>query len=183
MLHPVRAAAAVASVLVLGAAGVAAGVSSDPATAKRGPRATAQLRGADGALLGTVRFSERRGTTQVDVRGVSLPPGFHGFHVHDVGVCEAPTFTSAGGHYVGGGGANHAEHAGDLPVLLVRRNGGANTSIWTDRFRVGEIRGKAVIVHAAADNYANIPPRYGTPDADTLSAGDSGGRIACGVIR
>ena len=43
--------------------------------------------------------------------------------------------------------------------------------------------GSALIVHAGPDNFANIPPRYGTPDADTLATGDSGARAACGVVR
>jgi Cu-Zn family superoxide dismutase len=56
----------------------------------------------------------------------------------------------------------------------------------TDRFTIRQLRdadGSAVMVHAAADNFANIPPRYGTPDDETKNTGDAGARAACGVIR
>ena len=56
----------------------------------------------------------------------------------------------------------------------------------TDRFSLDELRdadGTAVMIHSGPDNFANIPPRYGTPDQETLNTGDSGTRVACGVVR
>ncbi len=115
-----------------------------------------------------------------------LPPGFHGFHLHTTGRCDRPSFTSAGGHF-NPTGANHPEHAGDMPVLHVNADGTATAAFLTDRFGVEQLfdaDGSAIIVHAAPDNYANIPPERYDPDPDeaTLSTGDAGGRIACGVV-
>ena len=94
--------------------------------------ATATLQAADAAgvltPIGTVSFQQGNGavTVRVDVRANSvLKPGFHGTHVHDVGSCVGPAFTSAAGHY-NPAGASHGAHAGDLPVLLVQPDGSAH---------------------------------------------------------
>jgi superoxide dismutase, Cu-Zn family len=169
-------AAALASVLVTQAAGVGGD--------GRGS-AIAVLRDTAGKQVGEVELVSDGASVHLSVVASGLPGGFHGFHVHGVGRCEAP-FTTAGGHF-NPGGANHAEHAGDMPVVYVQKDGRARASFTTDRFGVSELfdeDGSAVIVHAMADNYANIPARYAPagPDAATLATGDSGGRIACGVI-
>lgn len=155
----------------------------------------------DGEPTGTVVLTEGAdeageptGTLTVEASVQGLTPGFAGFHIHESGVCEpdAPDgpFATAGGHYVGGGG-EHPDHDGDLPVLLVRGDGAADLTAVTDRFTLDELRaeGTALIVHSDPDNYANIPERYLStefdvrgPDPITLSAGDSGSRVACGVI-
>ena len=70
-------------------------------------------------------------------------------------------------------------------MLLVKADGTAEVTEQTDRFTVDQLfdgDGSAVIVHANADNYANIPAVYGTPNATTLATGDAGARFACGVI-
>ena len=136
--------------------------------------------------IGTARFVQLgQDTVTVQVRVRHLPPGFHGFHLHAVGECVAP-FASAGGHF-DRGSHHHGHHSGDLPVLLVQDDGTANALFTTDRFDVADLfdaNGSALMIHAEPDNYANIPLRYATtgPDAMTLSTGDSGGRIACGVV-
>ena len=124
----------------------------------------------------------------------SLTPGFHGFHVHTTGLCEANAaagpFTTAGGHLTGGS-TSHGDHAGDLPSLLVLANGSGYLSFVTDRFTLAQLAdadGSAVMVHAGRDNFANIPTRYTAagvpgPDAATLGTGDAGSRAACGVVR
>jgi Cu-Zn family superoxide dismutase len=126
-----------------------------------------------------------QGNVVIDVSVHDLPPGFHGFHVHAVGECTPPSFTSAGGHF-DYDSHTHGDHSGDFPVLLVGADGTANARFNTDRFTVADLfdsDGSALIIHAGPDNYANIPPRYvSAPDATTLATGDSGGRIACGVI-
>jgi superoxide dismutase, Cu-Zn family len=148
--------------------------------------ASATVVDADGTELGTTTFTDRGGVVEVRASLAGLPPGgFHGFHVHTVGAC-APDFAAAGGHFDPGGDP-HGAHAGDLPVLLVRGDGRADVSVVTDRMAVGglvEGDGTAVIVHALPDNYANIPERYAPagPDAATLATGDSGARLACGVV-
>jgi len=145
--------------------------------------ASASLIASSGDPRGTVRFLQSdRGTVTVEVRARNLPPGFHGFHVHAVGRCDPPDFTSAGGHFEAPGQV-HGGHAGDLPSLYVRETGYGRLTFSIDRFTVEQVRGRAIMVHALGDNYANIPSRYGGPDEETLETGDSGGRIACGVIR
>jgi Cu-Zn family superoxide dismutase len=148
------------------------------------------LRDAAGADIGFVKLSKQG--RKVIVRGEvsGLTPGFHGFHVHSVGQCVAP-FTSAGGHY-NPGGTGHGAHAGDMPSLLVLADGTAQAQFASDRFAIDELfdaDGSAIIVHAAADNFANIPTRYQSttegvfgPDSATLGTGDAGARVACGVV-
>jgi Cu-Zn family superoxide dismutase len=148
------------------------------------------LRGVDNAVLG--RVTMRQSGDTIVVRGWvrSLTPGFHGFHVHTTGKCEAPGFTTAGGHYTGGSSTNHGDHAGDMPSLLVTAEGKAYLEFVTDRFTLDDLRdadGSAVMVHGGRDNFANIPSRYlaggvAGPDATTLATGDAGARVACGVI-
>lgn len=147
--------------------------------------AEAKLYDTVGNQVGKARLTqEGSGNVAVHVHVHDLPPGFHGFHVHAVGECSAP-FTSAGGHF-DLNGHTHRDHSGDLPVLLVGTDGTAHAKYKTDRFAVADLfdgDGSAFIIHAAPDNYANIPERYAAaPDATTLATGDSGARIACGVI-
>jgi Cu-Zn family superoxide dismutase len=151
------------------------------------PRARlVHLHDAEGNDVGTVRLAAI-GTSLVRVRVAArgLPAGFHGFHIHAVGLCEPP-FTSAGGH-LNTEGASHPGHDGDMPVLYVTEDGTGRSDFITDRFTIATLfdaDGSAVIVHAKPDNYANIPTdRYDPdPDAMTLATGDAGPRIACGVI-
>lgn len=119
----------------------------------------------------------------------NLEPGFHGFHIHETGLCEVTdegVFVTAGGHFDHAGANNdHGDHAGDLPVLLAGADGLAAQALLVDSFSLDELidaDGSSLIIHAGADNFANIPERYGGPDAETLKAGDSGPRVACGVI-
>lgn len=70
-------------------------------------------------------------------------------------------------------------------MLYVNSDGTGELTVLTDRFTLDELMdedGSAVLVHENPDNFANIPERYGGPDAETLKAGDSGARIACGVV-
>jgi Cu-Zn family superoxide dismutase len=156
-----------------------------------GREAKAMLRDVSGTVLGVVHLSaEADGKILVRVSASGLAAGFHGFHIHTVGICDATGgFVSAGGHF-NPDGATHPTHAGDQPVLLVNADGTAVARFETDRYTVDQLfdaDGSAFIVHAAADNYANIPTRYSAagvpgPDATTLATGDAGGRSACGVI-
>jgi Cu-Zn family superoxide dismutase len=139
---------------------------------------------------------QQTSNTRLTVSGQlsGLTPGFHGFHIHAVGICDPAVgpFTSAGPH-LNPGGTGHGTHAGDLPSLLVGRNGVTRQSIQTDAVTLAQILdadGGAIIVHAAPDNFAHIPTRYvspdgpatGGPDAATLGTGDAGARFGCGVI-
>jgi superoxide dismutase, Cu-Zn family len=142
---------------------------------------------AGGGHVGNAVLTTTNGGVQVDITVHGLTPGFHGFHVHSIGVCDGTTgFTSAGGHF-NPGGDQHPHHAADFPVLLVQEDGIGEAHFYTDRFAVGDLfdaDGSALIIHAGPDNYANVPTRYaaGGPDATTLGTGDAGGRAACGLI-
>ena len=149
------------------------------------PGARADLANAQGQPVGEVTFTERAGKVVVEGNLSGLSPGFHGFHVHAVGKCDAP-FTSAGGHMTVGT-QDHPAHAGDQPVVLVAADGTAETRFATDRYKLNDLLppgGRAIIVHASADNYGNVPSRYAPAiDQMTKDTGDAGGRLACGVIR
>ncbi len=150
---------------------------------------------AEGASVGTVTLTPEGNSVRVRAELEGLQPGFHGFHIHDVGLCEpgAPDgpFTTAKGHYVGEGGG-HGDHDGDMPSLYVRDDGTASMTVTLDTFTVEELTagdGAAVMVHASSDNFANIPNRYTAaggaapgPDQMTTSTGDAGARVACGVV-
>jgi superoxide dismutase, Cu-Zn family len=208
----------IAAALLALTAGSAVGQDED------GARALAELQDENGDRVGVVRWTDAGDAVRVEASVEGLPPGFHGFHVHAVGEC-VPPFTSAGGH-LNPDEAGHPEHVGDMPVLLVNSDGTGEGSFVTDRYTLGDIIGAALIIHAAPDNYGNIPDRYFTlaptpapgetpvpgtngandspaagaapspgtaeaspegayvsgPDEATLSTGDAGPRIACGVI-
>jgi Cu-Zn family superoxide dismutase len=160
----------------------------------------AHLQNQDGADVGTVTFTQLPGRVQVDVDVAGLPQGFHGFHVHSNGVCNASDqFTSAGGHLdlgtgdmtmVMGSGQSmpmDGGHAGDMTNLYVTRDGTGSLHFVLDRFSVSDLLsngGRAVIVHGGPDNFRNIPDRYGvTIDQATMDTGDAGPRLACGVVQ
>lgn len=140
------------------------------------PVARAALRGdtAHPQIAGEVLFSPYGQGTLVVVRALGLPPSrFLGFHIHETGACDpdgATPFSSAGGHY-NPQSTPHPSHAGDLPPLLTSASGVAMEAVYTDRFRPTDVIGKAVMVHGMADDFRSQP------------AGDSGMRIACGVIQ
>jgi superoxide dismutase, Cu-Zn family len=169
-----------------------------------GEKLTADLRLADGTSVATADIEFANGYATVTVRTTApgeLAPGFHGLHIHSVGKCEAasvaPTggapadFNSAGGHFQAAGHAGHPA-SGDLTSLQVREDGSAMLVTTTDAFTAEDLLGgakTAIIIHEKSDNFANIPPeRYQQvngappPDETTLSTGDAGRRVACGVI-
>ena len=157
---------------------------------------SARLADPDGKKVGNVEIEEDDGATKISVRVNGLSAGYHGFHVHTTGKCEADSaapddpsktgdFLSAGGHLNPDDSA-HGEHLGDLPALLVNEDGTADLE-FTGPFTLDDLRdedGSAVMIHADPDNYANVPERYAPegPDEDTTKTGDAGGRIACAVI-
>jgi Cu-Zn family superoxide dismutase len=162
------------------------------------------IKAADGAEVATATFEFSTGYATVTVQTTGtgkLAPGFHGLHIHSVGLCEAnsvaPTggapgdFNSAGGHFQVPGNSGHPA-SGDLSSLQVRQDGSAMLVTTTDAFTEDDLLAGAktsIVIHENADNFANIPPeRYnqvnGTPgpDATTMATGDAGKRVACGVI-
>lgn len=184
---------AVTGLLVGGAALAAGADESDRLPPVPGEGAHARLHDRDGDVVGSVRMTQtvdEKVMVRARVHDIEPAGDFHGFHIHQTGECDPP-FDSAGGHY-NPDSADHGQHAGDLPVLAVNEDGTARARFTTDRFTVAELfddDGSAVIVHEGRDNYANIPARYHSeqadepgPDQDTLSAGDAGDRFACGVV-
>jgi Cu-Zn family superoxide dismutase len=143
---------------------------------------------ADGTEVGVIVLHPvPRGRMLITVNLWNISEGFHGFHIHEVGRCEVNdegNFITAGGHF-DMGTHTHGDHAGDLPLLEAGSDGRAYISFHTPRFSIEDLQdmdGSTFIVHANPDNFANIPDRYGTTDETTLSNGDAGARIACGVI-
>ncbi|MGH2944937.1 MAG: superoxide dismutase family protein [Solirubrobacteraceae bacterium] len=188
-MHRFRRILVLLGLLTLGAATVAfagPGRGDDDRRGHRGDRAAATLVNAEGERVGRAWFRERGrdGSVFVFAQVQDLPPGFHGFHIHTTGACE-PDFGAAGGHF-NPAGADHGDHAGDQPTLLVMEDGTGVLAFATDRYSIDDLRdddGSAVMVHELADNYANIPERYGGPDEETLATGDAGSRLACGEVR
>ncbi|MET0909989.1 MAG: superoxide dismutase family protein [Ilumatobacteraceae bacterium] len=184
---------------------VAAGLAGAVAIATAGGSASgggwegvAVLRDVAGNKVGKVKFEgDHDGTVvKVNVEGVTVGlDGYHGLHLHandTAGPCDpaapAGPFTNVGGHW-NPTMLDHGSHAGDLPSLQVLLDGSGSARSVTGRFDPGDIGGRAVILHAGPDNFANVPVRYVTgeppvpgPDAATKGTGDSGGRIACGII-
>lgn len=144
-------------------------------------RATATLSPTAGnSAKGTVTFVQQGAKVTMTARVTGLTPGPHGFHVHEKGDCSAPDATSAGGHFNPTNqphGEPHAaeHHAGDMPMLVADANGNATLTAELSPMAVGrgttDIVGKAVVVHAGADDFKSQP------------AGNSGARVACGVIQ
>jgi Cu-Zn family superoxide dismutase len=161
--------------LTVGASVVAAAAPSD-VSALRSAKASVTLHDAHGAVVGWAKLHEDgRGRVHVNVHVTGLTAGAHGIHVHAVGSCIAP-FASAGPHH-NPTGAKHGEHAGDLPNLVVGANGKGHLNTKTARFTltggpttVFDGNGSALVIHAAADDHVTDP------------AGNSGARIACGVV-
>jgi Cu/Zn superoxide dismutase len=163
-----------------------------------GLRAHADLRGE--GITGTVELREVDAQTagahdmkfMTGMKGVALTvtvtgltPGAHGFHIHEVGQCEAP-FTGAGGHFDPGPrglsdpDANHPFHMGDLPNLVADANGRATLTVVTTRVTLGpgpvsvfDADGTAIIIHANPDQGVTGESKSG------LSGGP---RAACGVV-
>ena len=134
-----------------------------------------------GADVGMVMLSQQGSGVQMQVMLKGLPAGEHGIHVHAVGTCTPPDFTSAGGH-LNPTSKHHGfqnpdgHHAGDFPSsLTVAQDGTVNTTLTStdvslDASSPASVYGKAIVVHAAAD------------DQKTDPSGASGARIACGVV-
>ena len=159
--------------------------------------ARALVSDASGQAVGTVEFAERGdGKILISANFVNVPPGFHGFNLHDHGGCDMRPNPDWGVHHSEFNAREHPNHAGDFPPLLVADDGSAFLSFATDRLTIQKIlypaEGSSVVIHAAPDNFANIPARYNTDreaavsgsiaDEETLRWGDSGEHIACGGV-
>jgi len=149
---------------------------------EQAPQATAELKDKDGKAVGVATFRESSGGVTVDVNVKGLTPGLHAVHVHAVGRCDAPAFTSAGGHFnpaqkKHGYKSPEGAHAGDLPNMLVARDGTGRFEAFTDGMTlkpgatsVFDKDGSALVIHAGVDDNVTDP------------TGNAGDRAACGII-
>jgi len=150
----------------------------DPPTLLAGK---ASLQSANGQTAGFAELNRIGDRIRLSVSAIGLPPGPHGLHLHMTGKCEAPGFTSAGGHLNPGarqhGSANPAgSHLGDLPNLVADSNGAGTLfaelpgSAAEVEAQIFDADGTAVVIHASTDEYRTGP------------TGNSGARIACGAL-
>jgi superoxide dismutase, Cu-Zn family len=147
-------------------------------------RAIARLSGTDGKPVGTATFmaTSHGVLIQYDLKG--LTPGVHAIHIHTSGNCDAKVgFSSAGPDFsdapdkMHGYLAEHGPHAGDLPNEFAASDGTLQASVISNAFSIGNGKksifdrdGASLVVHAKGDDYRSQP------------AGNSGDRVACGVI-
>ena len=143
--------------------------------------ARAQLASPQGSPLGTAVIVRQGSDTTIKLTITGTAGTVHGLHLHAVGKCEAP-FTSAGPH-LNPGGHQHGKdnpqgaHLGDLPNITIDMTGQgtASASLGLDAASIDaalfDADGTAIVLHAAADDYRTDP------------SGNSGARIACGVLK
>lgn len=167
------------SCFVFTAGALAAVLLSACATSVSGPSASAELLARSGSTVsGNVRFSEANGHLRIEAQVAGLTPGEHGFHVHEVGDCSAPDASSAKGHFNPAGKAHghygsSERHGGDMVNLGADADGKASYSVEVSGLSLtgpNGVIGRSVVIHADPDDYKSQP------------AGNSGKRIACGVI-
>jgi superoxide dismutase, Cu-Zn family len=145
-------------------------------------QARADIKNAEGKNLGTASLREIKDGVVLRVNVEGLPQGLHAIHIHSVAKCEGPAFTSAGPHFnpidKKHGLKNPAgPHAGDLPDMYVVKNGKGTYEVLMDSITLGsgdtsifDTDGSSIVIHLTADDNITDP------------AGNSGDRIACGVI-
>lgn len=143
--------------------------------------ATASLRDASGKELGTLTLRDAGGRIALSGRLTGLPRNTHAIHLHTVGKCEAPKFESAGSHWNPTGREHGTEnpngpHLGDFPNVTAGPDGSVQLEAVSpggtlkDANPLLDNDGASVVVHAKADDYKTDP------------SGNSGDRIACGVV-
>ena len=145
--------------------------------------AVAELKNTSGQVVALATLTQVGGGVRVVMDARGLPPGPKGVHVHAVGACDPPGFASAGDHFNPDGkkhGLQNTEgpHAGDLPNLTVAADGTGRLESMNERVTLGEganslLRqgGTALVIHSAPDDFKTDP------------TGNSGARLACGVIQ
>lgn len=178
-LSPLVAALAASALAACGLVG--GGGSQTPSP--RGDTAYAELQTSTGQSAGRATLTSTGDGVFISAQLRNLPQGIHAIHLHSVGRCDRPGFESAAGHINRGDRAHgflsaRGEHDGDLPNINVRSDGTAVADLYTtkvileggpDALLGGD--GSALVVHSGVDDYRSDP------------AGNSGPRIACGVIR
>ncbi|MDB5754352.1 MAG: superoxide dismutase [Massilia sp.] len=138
----------------------------------------------EGAPAGTVTISESRYGLVFTPSLTGLPPGLHGFHVHENGSCapgekdgKREPGLAAGGHYDPAASKKHGlpwgdGHLGDLPALTVDAAGKATNPVLAPRLKLADLKGRSLMVHVGGDNHADHP----------APMGGGGARLVCGPI-
>jgi Cu-Zn family superoxide dismutase len=146
------------------------------------PAAVARLVDANGRGVGQAVLVQQRGAVRILVDLTGLTPGIKAVHIHEAGRCEPPSFESAGAHFnptkAEHGTSNpRGPHAGDLPNVTVETGGRGHLEVTAKLVSLEkgpknllEGNGSSIVVHERPDDLRTDP------------AGDSGGRIACGII-
>lgn len=160
------------------------GLTGGSVAASGASHASALIINGDNETIGWARFTEdAAGRLHVNVKVSGLTPGLHGIHIHATGVCTAPAFTSAGTHHNPLGALHGLDdpagaHAGDLPNMVVNGAGRGHLNTVSDRatlspgpLSVFDGNGSAIVIHADEDDQES-----------TSATGNSGARVACGVI-
>lgn len=130
-----------------------------------------------GKSIGTITATDTKYGLLLTPNLTGLTPGTHGFHVHQNPTCE-DNGKAAGSHFDPNqsgrhlGPYNDAAELGDLPVLIVDKNGNATTPVLAPRLKLADIMNHSLMIHAGGDNYSENPPM-----------GGGGARIACGVLK
>ena len=136
------------------------------------------------ACIGDITVTESPYGTIFTPNLSGLPPGLHGFHVHENPSCapaekdgEMAPGLAAGGHYDPAGTGRHEGpygngHLGDLPALYVDPAGKATHPVLAPRIRIEDLKGRTLMIHAGGDNYSDVPQKLG----------GGGARVACGVV-
>ncbi|WP_305097381.1 superoxide dismutase family protein [Croceibacterium aestuarii] len=142
---------------------------------------SATLHFANGLPAGTAQLYGSGTQVNISVALAGFSPGVHGIHLHATGQCDAPAFTSAGGH-LNPGGKQHGmdnpagSHLGDLPNVTIGAQGAGTVSATLKGSRAEVLAdifdgdGTAIVVHSGPDDYKTDP------------SGNSGSRVACGVF-
>ena len=184
------------------AALVAAAVTGNATAAQDAPKASADMVDLKGKSVGQATFTQMTHGVRLRLDLNGLPPGWHGFHIHEAAFCEPP-FASAGGHFNPGaeahGYASDGLHAGDLPNVFVAEDGKVTvefvahqvaltddqpTDVGLFNRAIGAVRDVADMRahNILSGNGSSLIIHAGPDDYRTDPDGASGERIACGVI-
>ncbi|MCA0757341.1 superoxide dismutase family protein [Paenibacillus sp. N4] len=165
-------------------AGQSFGAAMAAQASSEAPMVLVSIVNGQGETIGKAQLTEQAGKVQIHIEAEKLAPGTHGVHFHNVGKCDTPDFTTAGEHFnpqMKQHGFNNPKgyHSGDLPNIVVGEGGKVSADLTSADVTLLQGQpnsllkegGTALVIHEKADDYVTDP------------SGNSGSRIACGVIK